>query len=216
MKFLIKEHKTGIGFLLSLCLLFTFFPNVLAGIDQPEVSDVFKVNDAIVYNKPCMNNGTYCTASASCNYTFYNNDNTIQFNNVQATNVGSGGASIWQYNISQSSTGLYKVDMVCLDSSTQGSATLYYEVTGDGRLNSLGFYLLIILISFGIVILGLSLSDAPITILGSFGLYFVSIYTLFNGIAGTKDLTTTWAIGLILLGIAMYVSIRSAYELIVD
>ncbi len=216
MKFLINEHKTSVGFLLSLCLLFTFFPFVTAEIVQPEISDVFEVNNLIVYSKPCINNGTYCTSSAICNYTFYDNDNTILFNNVLAENVGADGASIWQFNLSQNSTGLYKVDMVCLDFNNQGSETLYYEVTGDGLLNSLAFYIIILAIGFGIIILGFSLKDAPITIFGSFVLFFVSLYTLFNGIAGTKDPVTTWAIGLILLGISMYVSVRSAYELIVD
>ena len=68
----------------------------------------------------------------------------------------------------------------------------------------------------GLIILGLSLPDAVTTIFGSLGLYFVSLYTLFNGFAGVRDGVTTWAIGLILLGVAMYVSTRSAYELIVD
>ena len=113
-------------------------------------------------------------------------------------------------------TGLYKVDMICADGSLKGSETLYYEVTGDGVNNSLGFYAIIILISLGIIVLGFAMTDAPITILGSFGLYFVSLYILFNGIAGTKDPVTTWGIGIILLGMAMYVSTRSAYELVVD
>ena len=106
--------------------------------------------------------------------------------------------------------------MICADGSLRGSETLYYEVTGDGVNNSLGFYAIIILISMGIIVLGFAMTDAPITILGSFGLYFVSIYILFNGIAGTKDPVTTWGMGIILLGMAMYISTRSAYELIVD
>ena len=215
MKILIKEHRTSIGFLLSLCLLFSF-SFVSAAIDTSDVTDVFEVNENIEYNKPCVNNGTWCTASATCNYTFYDRDNTIRTNNALATNVGSNGASIWQYNISHDDTGLYKVDMVCLDGGLKGSTTFYYEVTGSGNNDSIGFFVIILLVSFGLIILGLSLPDAVVTIFGSFGLYFVSLYTLFNGIAGTKDATTTWAIGLILLGIAMYVSARSAYELIVD
>jgi len=212
---LLNEHKTSIGFLLSLCLLFTF-SLVSASPTEPVISDTFQVNDLISYAKPCINNGTYCSAAAVCNYTFYDRDNSIRFNNVLAENVGDAGASIWQYNLSHTSTGIYKVDMVCIDSNNQGSSTLYYEVTGSGITDSLGFYIIILAISFGLIILGFSLTDPTITIFGSFGLYFVSLYTLFNGIAGTKDPTTTWAIGLILLGIAMYVSIRSAYELIVD
>ena len=212
MKFNLKEHKTSIGFLLSLCLLFTFS---LVGA-AATASDVFKVNELIEYNKPCVNNGTWCSAATTCNYTFYNMDNSIRLNNVAATNVGGDGASIWQYNLSHSETGLYKVDLACIDGSQMGFTTLYYEVTGAGVTDSLGFYIIIFALSFGVIILGFAMKDPPITILGSFGLYFVALYILFNGIAGTKDPTTTWAIGLITLCIAMYVSIRSSYELIVD
>jgi len=215
-KFNFINTRTSIGFLLFLCLVFTFSPIVSAATDTSTVSDVFQVNDMIQYTKPCVNNGTWCSGAAACTYTFYNRDNTITFNNVAATNVGSGSASLWQYNLTHTSTGLYKVDMACTDGSSYGYETLYYEVTGTGDANNLGFFITILLISFGVVILGLSLSDPTLTIFGSFGLYFVSIYTLMNGIGGVKDATTTWAIGLILLGIAMYISIRSAYELIVD
>ena len=208
----IKEHKTSLGFLLFLSLLFTFS---FVGAIQ-ETSDIFPVNEQISYTKPCLNNGTWCSGSAGCNYTFYDRDNSITSNNVVATNVGSNGASLWQYNITHTNTGTYSVDMVCLDGTAKGAITLYYEVTGDGAGISLGFILIILAVSFGLIVMGLSIPDATITIFGSFGLYFTSLFILFNGIAGTKDATTTWAIGLILLGVAMYVSIRSAYELIVD
>jgi len=212
---LLNEHKASIVYLLLLCLLFTF-SLVSAGIDTQDISDVFEVNENISYTKPCINNGTWCSPSATCNYTFYDMDNSIRYNNVLATNVGERGASSWQYNLYHDDTGLYKVDMVCLDTGAQGSETLYYEVTGSGVTDTIGFYIIILAISFGLIVLGLSLSDPATTIFGSFGLYFVSIYTLFNGIAGTKDAVTTWAVGLILLGVAMYISTRSAYELIVD
>ena len=215
MKFLNYEHKTKVGFLLSLLLLFTFsFVN--GAVDTSEVRDVFQVNDIISYTKPCINNGTWCSVSATCNYTFYDRDNSIRVNNVLANVIAINGSSLWQHNITHTETGLYKVDMVCVDSTLQGSETLYYEVTGDGRNTSIGFYAFILILSAGIIILGLALSDAPMTILGSFGLYFVSLYILFNGIAGTKDPTTTWGLGLVTLSVAIYISVRSSWELIVD
>jgi hypothetical protein len=215
MKILNLEQKTGIGFLLSLFLLFNF-SFISAAVDTSLVDDVFKINSNIQYTKPCINNGSYCSVAAICNYTFYDRDNSIQRNNVLATNVGNGIASTWQYNISQEEVGIYKVDMVCNDLTLSGSETLYYEVTGDGLNRSIGFYVLILVLSLGIIILGLSMEDAPITILGSFGLYFVGLYILFYGIAGIKDTTYTWGIGIVVLALAMYISTRSAYELIVD
>ena len=215
MEFLNYEHNMGIGFLLSLCLLFTF-SFATAAVDTSTVDDVFQVNDVVTYNKPCIYNGTWCSGAATCRYTFYDRDNSIRLNNVLAVNVGDNSASIWQYNLTHFDTGLYKVDMVCVDGGLQGTDTLYYEVTGDGRNTSIGFYAIILIISLGLIVLGLYMEDPIFALFGSFGLYFVSLYILFNGIAGTKDAVTTWGIGLITLGVAMYVSTRTSYELIVD
>ena len=89
-----------------------------------------------------------------------------------------------------------------------------YEVTPSGFTGTLGFYILVLVLSLGIIVLGFYKEDAPIVILGSFGLYFLAIYILFNGIVGLKDTTTTLPIGIIILGIAMYISIRSGMELL--
>ena len=48
----------------------------------------------------------------------------------------------------------------------------------------------------------------------SFGLYFVGLYIMLNGIVGVKDMVTTWAIALILLGVAAYISIKSGVEML--
>jgi len=80
----------------------------------------------------------------------------------------------------------------------------------------LGFYILVLIFSLGIIIFGVARNDPIVTLLGSFGLHFLALYILFNGIVGVKDLVTTWAIGIILLGFAAYVSVKSAYSLITD
>lgn len=91
-----------------------------------------------------------------------------------------------------------------------------FEVTPSGFANTLGFHILILILSLGLIIFGIGIADVTITILGSFGLYFLGFWILFNGLDGIKDTTYTWAIGLIVLGIAFYVSFKSAYELITD
>lgn len=91
-----------------------------------------------------------------------------------------------------------------------------FNITASGFAGTLGFYFLILILSLGIIVLGFYMSDAPITIIGSFGLYFVGLYILFNGIDAIKDAVYTWALGLLILSLAAYISIRSTYELIVD
>ena len=196
----------------GLTLIVLLLPFVMAATDTTDVDDIFKINSAVEYAKPCFNNGTYCSGSATCNYSVFNPDNTILVNNQLGTNQGA------YYNISFTPTniGVYKVDMTCVDGSLNGAETLYFEVTGSGFNNTALFYILLFLIPAGIMILGFYLNDAPMVILGSFALTFTGLYILFNGIVGIKDMTTTWAIGIIVLMLAGYIGIKSSWEIIGD
>jgi len=89
-----------------------------------------------------------------------------------------------------------------------------FVVTPSGFIGTLGFYVLVLVLSLGIMILGFALRDAVIVILSSFGLYFVGLYVLFFGIDGFRDPIYTWAIGIIILMLAAYISIKSALELL--
>jgi len=215
----LKKQRKALCFVLVLPIFFLFFINLAsAEIDTKQADDVFKVNENIEYIKPCFySNGSYCDDSATtCRYTFYRPDNSIMENNILATNVGANGASLFRHNISFPTTGLYKVDMACDDGTNAGSSTMYVQVTGSGFNNTFSFYILVLVFSLGFILMGFYKEDATLTLLGSFGLYFLALYILFNGLADMKDVTTTWAIGLITLGAAMYISVRSAHSLIVD
>ena len=59
---------------------------------------------------------------------------------------------------------------------------------------------------------GFLLKDQYIVILSCFGLFFVGLYVIINGITGIKDTTTTWAIGLVIWAVAAYVGIKSGLE----
>jgi len=199
------------GILVLSLIIVLALPLILAATDTNDVDDSFQINTIIDYKKPCFNNGTYCSAAATCNYTVFNPDNTILVDNQAGTNQLS------YYNISflVSDIGIHKVDMTCVDGGLTGAETLYFEVTGSGFNNTLGFYVLILIFSIGVMVLGFWKQDAPIVILGSFGLYFLGIWILFYGLAGFKDPIYTWSSGLIVLGLAFYISARSSYELIV-
>jgi len=192
--------------------LFLIFSLVLisAATNTQDVTDVFKVNTQVEYAKSCFNNGTYCSDSALCNYTVFEPDNTVIVDNLAGTNQ----VSFYNISFNVREIGIYKVDMTCTDNGLSGAETFYFEVTGSGLNDTIWFYIIILAVSFGIIILGLRIQDAPIVILGSFGLYFVGLYILFYGIVGVKDLVTTWAIGIIILMLAAYISIKSAAELL--
>jgi len=170
----------------------------------------FQTNYNIDLKQLCFINGTICD---SCNITSIDYPNgTAAVSNTYYTKQAA------DFNFSFGRTfeeGRYNVNGFCtFGSDVKKPFNYYFDVTPTGFLNTLGYYILILILSLGIIILGFYLSDAPITILGSFGLYFLALYILFFGIVGLKDVVYTWGIGLIILGLAMYISIRSTYELV--
>jgi len=201
-------NKTIIGLTFILLVL----PFVMAATDTNNVDDIFKINTEVEYVKPCFNNGTYCSGSATCNFSVFKPDNSILVNNLQGTNQGA------YHNITftVSDIGIHKVDMTCVDGSLNGAETFYFEVTGSGFNNTSLFYILLFAIPIVIMMLGFYLTDAPMVILGSFSLTFTGLYILFNGIVGIKDSTTTWAVGIIVLMFAAYIGIKSSWEIIGD
>lgn len=196
--------------IIPILLILLMINLVVADTDTNNVDDTFRINTFVNYKKPCFNNGTYCSDSANCNFSVFNPDKTPLVLNLQATN------NITYHNATfyVSENGLYQVDMICVDGSLKGAETFWMQITGDGFHNNIWFYVLIIFFSFGVMALGFYLSDAPIVILGTFGLYFLGLYILMYGIAGIKDTTTTWGLGLVVLGLAFYISSKSAYELV--
>ena len=167
--------------------------------------------------KPAKLNQEYIIVQtcATCSYVniSVSNQEGFLFVNQEMTLNGSG---IWTYNYTPTNIGRYDVTGIGdLDGDATSFAT-YFDVTPSGYVGTLGFYFLILILSGGIIILGLWKQDAPIVILGSFGLYFVGLFILFNGIVEIKDTVYTWAIGLIVLMLASYISLKSAYELITN
>lgn len=193
--------KFGILLLLSLLVI---------PLAQCEIESLgtFKIRECISLSQVCAN----CSYVNISSVTDPNSNQVL--GQVKMTKTGT------KYNYTScavsATTGKYIVNGF---GDVDGVVTVFaydYTVTPSGTddTKSYNFYIIILVISGVVIAAGFLLKDAPITILGTFGLYFVGLYILFNGIAGIKDLITTWAIGIILLGIAMYISIRSAYELI--
>ena len=139
-----------------------------------------------------------------------NPDSTVALGVTSMVNAGSG--EFYYYFNKTSYLGRY--DVRGISDGCEKTFATYFDITPDGFLSSTGFYGLVLLLSLGIIILGLWKQDAPITILGSFGLYFLGIYILFNGITGIRDPIYTWGIGIITLGLAFYISTKSTFELV--
>lgn len=171
-------------------------------------TEIYKINTPTNLQFTCTLNNAI-PAGASFNITITDREGNYLINNQQAQEQGSGA---FNYTTTFTKLETYKVQMFCTDGTYSYSDEGYYEITPTGFTGTLGFFVLILLLSFGVIILGFYIQDAIIVILGSFGLYFVGIYILFFGLDGIKDPVYTWAIGLLTLVLAAYISIRSAYE----
>jgi len=191
----------------KLVIMFAILCLLITGVSAVETSlGTFKQYEPVTLRQMC----------ASCSY---NNITSVISPNgtVLVSNVEMSGTVEYTYLINSLNTseiGIYYVNGYGDLLGTDTAWVYTFEITPNGFVNSVSFYIIILLLSLGLVVFGLSIRDAPITILGSLGLYFVGLYVLFFGIVGVKDPVYTWAIGIITLGIAFYVSTRSSYELI--
>lgn len=92
--------------------------------------------------------------------------------------------------------------------------SVLFNITPSGFTGTLGFYFLVISMSFVVMFLGFWIRDSWIVIFSTFGLYFVGVFILFYGIADIKDAIMTQGTAIITLGVAAYISIRAGIETI--
>lgn len=195
--------------MLALSLVFTMI-SINADTDTNIIDDVYQVNSIINYAKPCINNGSYCSSTARCNYTIFKPDNSLLVDNQLATNK----ISYHNYSIQVNEIGVYKADMTCTDGSLTGSETFYFQVTGSGINDNKFFYIIIFSFAIFFMVLGFWIKDDWVVVFGSFALVILGLYILLNGIDLIRDINTTRGISFIIIGVGSYISIRSAIEMI--
>ena len=111
-----------------------------------------------------------------------------------------------------SEIGDYCFNIVCYDGVKYEGGSFCKTVSPNGFKNTVGFYFIILLLSLGVVLMGYYMEDSIVVMLGSFGLTFVGLFILFNGIDTIRDTTYTWAIGIIILCLAAYFGVRASQE----
>lgn len=107
--------------------------------------------------------------------------------------------------------GEYYYNIQCNGTNLGGYSSANIEVTPSGNMNMLGFYFIALILSLGVMAFGISKGDISLTLLGCFGLYSFGVWTLINGIDIYRN-NLTEGLSIVTLGIAGYVSIRSAWE----
>jgi len=114
-----------------------------------------------------------------------------------------------------SELGIYHQGINCITNNgitAGGVKTLSFEVIPSGFNITVGLYIILLILSMGIVILGFYIQDNWVIVLGGFAMIIVGLLTLFYGIAEFKDAVYTWSIGLITLMLGAYFSIRGSVE----
>ena len=128
------------------------------------------------------------------NETMYKNRNSFNYY-YTFSDIGDG-----HYNVCGDKNGKHQCEAIP------------YKVTPSGISDTLGFYILILVIVTGLIIFGYKVEDYNLIILGSFGLILFGLYILFYGLAGMKDPVYTWGIGIIILMVGVYFGTRAGLE----
>lgn len=193
-----------------LFLAFAFISLASAAVDP---AYTYKSANQIEIKNPCYNNGTYCTAGATCKITVYDTQNAIILNNVNMTNqlnyfnisITNSGNATWPQ-------GRYSATQVCTDLGKSGSQTFYFDVTATGKSDSSNIMIFIILL----VISALLLLAALLT--GNEYLGFISgvvfiltgIFVIIYGIGNWSSFYTD-GVGIVILGLGLIFLLAAAY-----
>jgi len=172
-------------------------------------TETYKVNTPINLQFLCQIDNAIPSASATFNISITDQEG----NNVVTNNLTQAlGSGEFNYTYTFFKVETYTVKMFCSDGSSSYSSEGKYNITPSGYTQTLGFYFLILILSIGIIVFGYLIEDEWVVMLGSFVMIFFGLYILFYGIDGLKDLTYTWAIGIIILMMGVYFTIRAGFE----
>jgi len=168
-------------------------------------------NYPTIKQNDCINLQQIC---ASCSYvnisSISNRENYSLISNVEMNYYGNGE---WRYEFCNTSfIGEYDVKgQGDINGVDEGFATRF-EVTPTGIEGNLGFYIILLILSLRIIILGFVAQDTWVAILGSFGLIIMGLFMLLYGINGMKDVVYTYSISIITIMLGAYIGIRAAVE----
>ena len=209
------KEMTKIMIFFSLTFLFLFIN--LDFTSAQEEDDIVLVKQLTDFDlrRPCFNNGSFCSASATCNLTITRPDGSSLVSAQSMTNK----LTYFNRTFSKSQTsviGTHPSIMSCTDGGVSGADTFNLLITPSGfDDNSIGQAILLLvlgILSLGMMIWGFNLSDGWLVMFGSMLLFVGGLYTLLNGVANYRNDVTLWG-SVITLGIASYISVRSGMEL---
>lgn len=144
--------------------------------------------------------------------------NITEVNGVLINKVMTNlGGQTWNYSytlIGDAKAGMYSYSWNpnCVDCGADECGNSF-EVTPSGFTDTLGFYIVLLIILGLVITLGFSIKEGWFVVIGGMGLIILGLYSVINGIAGFKDMFMTWAISLFLIGTGTFLSIKSTLEM---
>lgn len=200
-----------------LSLVFIFFIINFNFIQAQEDEDIVLVKQLTAFDiqRPCFNNGSFCSPTATCNITITRPDG----NSLLVGQPMNNKITYFNRTLSKSETtslGYYPSIMVCADGSVSGEDTFRLLVTPSGfDDNSTGQLILLSfmgILSLGMIMWGFHIQDGWVVMFGAMLMFVGGLYTLLYGVANYRNTITEWG-SIITLSIAGYISFRAALEL---
>jgi hypothetical protein len=111
-----------------------------------------------------------------------------------------------------SKTGIYTYGIDCMD-DFGGSLAGAFEVTPSGQagIENIVFFILIILLIYGITFFGFFGKNIPLTILGGMAMLFLGVYLINNGIISYRNDLTNY-IAYVTIGVGAIASMWAILE----
>jgi hypothetical protein len=179
-------------------------------VSIPDVS-AYGFTDAYDYGTfdkgDCINLVQTCANCSYSNITILNPDSTVAVSNVGMTSDGT----YYSYNFcSTTSIGLYTVTGV---GDENGITSIWnYNFNVGIFVNSFNFYILILIVLIGVVILGFSIKEVWFVVLGGLGFMMLGLYSFNYGIVGFKDMFMVYGIALFEIAVGAILSIGAGMQ----
>lgn len=184
-------------------LLFLVTILMISSVLAVENLGTFKINDCIELIQTCSN-------CSYVNVTSVKYPNSVQaLGNVAMTKNGT----LYTYNFcSANFSGTYIVSGVGDVDGLDSVFAYTFEVTTTGMDSIFIFLIIFLVIIVGVLTFGIKLEDYWITMFGGILVILFGFFVIIYGIDVMKDTMTTWAIGIIIWGIGIYIILKSAIE----
>jgi hypothetical protein len=167
------------------------------------------------YEQVKQNNCIDLTQSCS-NCTYMNvtsvkaNGQTILLGDYQMDNNGG------EYNYTFCNTSTIGDYTWCYEGDVSGGinvpACLGFKVTPTGFIDTLGLYIIFLVIIGAIVTLGFGIKEAWFVVMGGMALLMLGIYSINYGIVGFRDMFMTWGIGLFEIAVGATLAIGAGIQ----